>query len=112
MRAPTHRWLVVAALIGALAREAHAGQVFVDVGLVPNKFLPPNVTTLQEGDVVVWDRSFGRPQNGVILPEGYALLGSAFPAKISLTDDNRIRLDFVNPRNDEVRALILAKKRP
>ena len=65
-----------------------------------------------EGDLVIWDRSFGRPQNAVILPEGYALVGSAFPAKISLTEDNRIRLDFVNPRNDEVRALIHARKRP
>ncbi len=65
-----------------------------------------------EGDLLVWDRSFGRPQNAIILPEGYALVASAFPAKISLTDDNRIRLDFVNPRNDEVRALVLARKRP
>ena len=65
-----------------------------------------------EGDLLVWDRSFGRPQNAVILPEGYAVVGSAFPARISLTDDNRIRLDFVNPRNDEVRALIHARKRP
>ncbi len=65
-----------------------------------------------EGDVLVWDRSFGRPRNAVILPEGYALVGSAFPAKISLTEDNRIRLDFDNPRNDEVRALIHARKRP
>lgn len=65
-----------------------------------------------EGDLLVWDRSFGRPRNAVILPAGYSLAGSAFPAKISLTDDNRIRLDFDNPRNDEVRALIHARKRP
>jgi hypothetical protein len=65
-----------------------------------------------EGDLLVWDRSFGRPMNAVILPEGYSLVGSAFPAKISLTDDGRIRLDFWNPRNDEVRALIHARKRP
>ncbi len=65
-----------------------------------------------DGDLLVWDRSFGRPQNAVILPEGYMLAGSSFPAKITLTDDNRIRLDFMNPRNDEVRALIHARKRP
>lgn len=63
------------------------------------------------GDIMVWDRSFGRPQNAVNLPEGFFLVGSAFPARISLTDDNRIRLDYMNPRNDEVRALIYAKKR-
>ncbi len=65
-----------------------------------------------EGDLVVWDRSFGRPQNAIVLPDGYALEGSAFPATISLTDDNRIRLDFLNPRNDEVRALVHMRKRP
>ena len=66
----------------------------------------------REGDLLVWDRSFGRPRNAVILPAGYALTGSSFPAKVSLTEDNRIRLDFDNPRNDEVRALIHARKRP
>lgn len=65
-----------------------------------------------DGDLLVWDRSFGRPQNAVVLPEGYMLVRSSFPVRISLTDDNRIRLDFINPRNDEVRALIHARKRP
>ena len=65
-----------------------------------------------DGDLLVWDRSFGRPHNAVILPEGYMLVGSSFPARVTLTDDGRIRLDFVNPRNDEVRALIHARKRP
>ncbi|MBX7187922.1 MAG: hypothetical protein K1Y01_22460 [Vicinamibacteria bacterium] len=65
-----------------------------------------------DGDLLVWDRSFGRPRNAVILPQGYALVGSSFPARISLTEDHRVRLDFDNPRNDEVRALIHARKRP
>ena len=65
-----------------------------------------------DGDLLVWDRSFGRPHNAVILPEGYMLVGSSFPARVTLTDDGRIRLDFENPRNDEVRALIHARKRP
>jgi hypothetical protein len=65
-----------------------------------------------DGDLLVWDRSFGRPRNAVVLPEGYMLVGSAFPARVSLTDDGRVRLDFDNPRNDEVRALIHARKRP
>lgn len=65
-----------------------------------------------EGDLVVWDRTYGRPRNAMLLPEGYMLVGSAYPAKVTLTDDNRIRLDFDNPRNDEVRALVTFKKRP
>jgi hypothetical protein len=38
--------------------------------------------------------------------------GSAFPATISLVGNDRVRLDPVNPHNDEVRALIHARKRP
>jgi len=64
-----------------------------------------------EGDLVIWDRTFGRPQNAIILPAGYELVASAFPVRISLTDDDRIRLDFLNPRNDEVRALVHMRKR-
>jgi hypothetical protein len=65
-----------------------------------------------EGELVIWDRSFGRPRNAIILPAGYELFASSFPVTISLTDDNRIRLDFLNPRNDEVRALVHMRKRP
>ncbi|MBK5256457.1 MAG: hypothetical protein JJE39_10525 [Vicinamibacteria bacterium] len=64
-----------------------------------------------EGDLVIWDRSFGRPQNAILLPAGYELVASAFPVKISLSEDDRIRLDFLNPRNDEVRALVHLRKR-
>lgn len=65
-----------------------------------------------EGSLLIWDRSFGRPRNAVVLPGGYALEGSAFPATFSLVEGDRVRLDFENPRNDEVRALIHARKRP
>ncbi len=44
-----------------------------------------------DGDLLVWDRSFGRPQNAVILPDGYMLVGSSFPASVSVTEDGRIR---------------------
>jgi hypothetical protein len=30
---------------------------------------------------------------------------------VSLTDDGRIRLDFMNPRLDEIQVLIVAKRR-
>jgi len=65
-----------------------------------------------EGDELVWDRSFGRPRNAVVLPAGWMLTASSIPATVSLTEDGRIRLDFVNPRPDEIAVLIKAKKRP
>ena len=65
-----------------------------------------------ENDELVWDRSFGRPRNAVVLPAGWMLTASSIPATISETEDGRIRLDFVNPRPDEIAVLIKAKKRP
>ncbi|HKA37848.1 MAG TPA: hypothetical protein VKH43_13575 [Thermoanaerobaculia bacterium] len=64
-----------------------------------------------EGDTLVFDRSFGRPHNAVVLPPGWFLTASAIPATVSQTADGRIRLDFVNPRPDEIAVLIKAKKR-
>jgi len=60
---------------------------------------------------LVWDRSFGRPRNAVVLPAGWMLTASSIPATISETDDGRIRLDFVNPRPDEIAVLIKARRR-
>jgi hypothetical protein len=64
-----------------------------------------------EGDELIWDRSFGRPTNAVVLPAGWYLTHSAVPATVSLTDDGRVRLDFVNPRLDEIQVLIVARRR-
>jgi hypothetical protein len=63
------------------------------------------------GDELVWDRSFGRPANAVVLPEGWVLTNSAIPATISTLRDGRTRLDFINPRPDEIATLITARRR-
>ena len=63
------------------------------------------------GDELVWDRSFGRPANAVVLPAGWALTNSAIPATVSTTPDGRVRLDFINPRPDEIATLITARRR-
>ena len=65
-----------------------------------------------EGDELVFDRTFGRPRNSVVLPAGWYLTASSIPAMVSETADGRIRLDFINPRNDEIAVLIKAKRRP
>ena len=64
------------------------------------------------GDELVWDRSFGRPANGVVLPSGWMLTNSSIPAVVSTLPDGRVRLDFVNPRPDEIAVLITARRRP
>lgn len=62
-------------------------------------------------DELVWDRSFGRPFNAVVLPAGWILTNSAIPATVSTTPDGRTRLDFVNARPDEIAVLITARRR-
>ena len=64
-----------------------------------------------EGDELIWDRGFGRPTNAVVLPAGWYLTHSSVPATVSVTPDGRVRLDFVNPRLDEIQVLILARRR-
>ena len=64
-----------------------------------------------EGDELVFDRSLGRARNAVVLPEGWYLLDSSIPAKVSQMADGRIRLDFWNGRPDAVDVLIKAKRR-
>jgi hypothetical protein len=64
-----------------------------------------------EGDELVFDRTFGRPRDAVVLPAGWSLTASSIPAMVSETPDGRVRLDFVNPRNDEIAVLIRARRR-
>ena len=54
---------------------------------------------------------FGRPRNAVVLPAGWYLTASSIPARPRETADGRIRLDFVNPRPDEIAVLIKARRR-
>jgi hypothetical protein len=65
---------------------------------------------LLEGDELVWDRAFGRPRNAVVLPAGWTVVASSIPAVISQDADGRQRLYFENGRNDEIQALIRARR--
>ncbi len=65
-----------------------------------------------EGEELVFDRSLGRARNAVVLPEGWYLLDSSIPAKVSQMPDGRIRLEFWNGRPDSIDVLIKAKRRP
>jgi hypothetical protein len=60
---------------------------------------------------LVWRRSFGRPYNDLVLPEGWFLTGSSMPAAVSQESDGRIRLAFVNPRPDAIDVLVTARRR-
>jgi len=63
------------------------------------------------GQELVWDRGFGRPANAVVLPAGWVLTNSTIPATVTTLPDGRARLDFINPRPDEIQVLITARRR-
>jgi hypothetical protein len=64
-----------------------------------------------DGDMLVWHRSFGRPANAVVLPPRWYVTNSAVPGTISETADGRVRLDFTNPRPDEIDVFLTARRR-
>ena len=64
-----------------------------------------------DGDELVWDRTFGRLRNTVVLPPGWYLTGLASPATIQTLPDGRVSVYIVNPRNDDVRVYLRARRR-
>lgn len=62
-------------------------------------------------DELVWHRAFGRPINTVVLPAGWILTNSSVPATLKTTEDGRIRLEFINPRADDIDVIITARRR-
>jgi hypothetical protein len=65
-----------------------------------------------DGDELVWDRTFGRLRNTVVLPAGWYLTGLTSPATIQTLPDGRVSVYVVNPRNDDVRVYFRARRRP
>jgi hypothetical protein len=63
------------------------------------------------GNELLWNRTFGRAMNAVVLPAGWSLTNSSIPAVVSTMPDGRVRLDFVNPRPDQIAVLITAERR-
>ncbi len=70
----------------------------------PNRYL-------MAGDEFVWDRSFGRPHNTVVLPAGWFLTANAIPAIIDTTPDGKISLYYMNYDPDEIDVFIKGRKR-
>ena len=63
-----------------------------------------------ERDELVFDRSFGRPRNSVVLPRNWYLTWLSIPGVIRQTPEGLTRVDFVNGRPDSIDVLIKAKK--
>ncbi|MBZ5500024.1 MAG: hypothetical protein LAP85_26805 [Acidobacteriia bacterium] len=64
-----------------------------------------------DGQELVWDRAFGRPRNMVVLPPGWYLTEMDTPATVQTLTDGRVAIHIVNPRNDDIRVQLRARKR-
>ncbi len=62
------------------------------------------------GDELVWHRSFGRADNAIVLPPGWTATNVSVPTTVTRTADNRVRLDFLNPRTDEIDVILTARR--
>jgi hypothetical protein len=66
----------------------------------------------EKDGILVWERPLGIKRNIVILPPKYELTASASPAIVSTDPDGRIRLSFVNDRDDQLPVKITARRLP
>src|ERR1051326_886759 len=78
---------------------------------VQESYTDPAGYVLQDGELV-WTRTLGRPLNYVTLPPGWMLTAVRSPAVISLDEEGRIKLRFINTRNGDLAIVIKARKRP
>lgn len=78
---------------------------------IAETYTDPERYGIKDGDLT-WHRSFGRAANAVVLPAGWVLTNSSVPATVSLTSDGKVRLDYLNPRADEIDVLITASRGP
>jgi len=77
---------------------------------ISETYTDPSRYGLVDGQLV-WHRSFGRPSNDVVLPEGWYLTDSSIPAVIRPEPDGRTRLEFINPRPDSIDVILKARRR-
>ncbi len=66
---------------------------------------------LKDGQLI-FDRPLGIKRNVVLLPKGWELMGSASPTIVSTDNDGRIRLSFLNDRDDQLPVKITARRLP
>jgi len=66
---------------------------------------------LKDGQLI-FDRPLGIKRNTVVLPQGWELVGSVSPAIVSTDSDGRVRLSFVNDRDDQLPVNIIARRLP
>ena len=66
---------------------------------------------LKDG-LLVFNRPLGIKRNVVLLPKGWELIESASPAMVSTDPDGRVRVSFLNDRDDQLPVRIVGRRLP
>jgi hypothetical protein len=66
---------------------------------------------LKEG-LLIFERPLGIKRNLVVLPKGWELVGNASPGIVSTQPDGRIRVSFLNDRDDQLPVRVTARRLP
>lgn len=74
-------------------------------------YTDPASYTLTDGKLV-FIRPLGIKRNVVLLPKGWELIECASPAIVSTDADGRIRVSFLNDRDDQLPVKIVARRLP
>jgi hypothetical protein len=61
---------------------------------------------------LVFDRPLGIKRNVVLLPKDWELVGCASPGIVSTDTDGRVRVSFLNDRDDQLPVKIVARRLP
>jgi hypothetical protein len=67
--------------------------------------------TLKDGQLVFM-RPLGIKRNVVVLPKGWELIECASPGIVSTDSDGRVRVSFLNDRDDQLPVRIVARRLP
>ncbi|MEO8027376.1 MAG: hypothetical protein ABI823_12930 [Bryobacteraceae bacterium] len=107
---------------GMRARNVPEGQEYLQVHLaapVPKggmaririiKTYEDAASYKMDGDKIVWERGLGIRRNVVVLPPGYEVTACSVPTMVSTQPDGRVRLSFLNDRDDQLPVKIVARK--
>lgn len=63
-----------------------------------------------DGETVVFARGLGIRANAVVLPPGYELIASATPGMVSTLADGRVKVSFLNDRDDTLPVRVVGRR--
>ena len=66
----------------------------------------------EKDNTLIFDRPLGIKRNVVLLPKGYELTASQSPGIVSTDADGRVRISFLNDRDDQLPVKITARRLP